>query len=197
MRWARVGFGLVGVASVGFVLAITIEPGVADYIPIDPSVARTDRGHLLVAGVGSLALVAVISLLAARAVYGIDQATPPSPESPGTVPTPGDSLDAYIEGDLGMRDRLRGDRAAAVRDRLRSVAIRTVMRTSGVDRETAGRQVERGEWTDDPTARAYLGRRGALPLRTRAVAIVRGESAAQRGARRTAAAIGRIVDRDR
>lgn len=197
MRWLRFGLGIVGLVGGAFVLAIVGEPAVAERMPIDQAVARRDRGYLLVAGVGSLALVAVAFILASRVVYGIHQATPPTPESPSAVPTPGDSLDAFIEGDMGVRELLGAERGTAVKDRLRTAAIRSVMRTTRVDRETARQRVERGEWTDDPTARAYLAAQGSVPLRTRAVAMFRGQSAGQYGASRAAAAISRLEDRDR
>jgi hypothetical protein len=78
-----------------------------------------------------------------------------------------DATLARIEG-MSSTELRRSEAPVEVRRRLREAAIATVVRRAGVDRETATRRVETGEWTDDPVAAAFLGApRASAPVRWR------------------------------
>lgn len=191
MSSRRLLLGLAGAAAFVFGYVAMTVPGVAGLVPVDPGAADADLGYLLVAAVGALAVLLVLVVLGARAVFGIDQADPPAPETPMEVPRPGESFDEFVSGDLGLRERLVGDRYREVERRLHQTAVETVMREQGLSRDEARRAVEQGTWTDDEEAAGFLASSWTPPLRTRLLAAVRGRSAFQRGARRAAEAIAR------
>lgn len=193
----RLLLGLAGVAAFGFAYAAMTVPGVADLVPVTPGAADADLGYLLVAALGGLAIVVLATVVGARAAFGIDQADPPAPETPRRAPRPGASFDEFVDGTVGLRDRLVGDRHRQVQARLREAAVETVMRERGSTRDEARRAVERGTWTDDEVAAGFLAPSGRAPLGTRIVAAARGRSTAQRAARRAADAIGRLRGGDR
>lgn len=193
----RLVLGLVGIVVFVFGYVATTVPGVADLIPVSPGAANADLGYLLVAALGVLAIVLVATVMGARAAYGIEQANPPAPETPQHTPRPGESFDAFVDGDLGLRDRLLGDRYHQVEHRLRETAVETVMQEHGVTRDEARRAVARGTWTDDKEAAGFLRSSYTPPLSSRLFAAARGRSGFQRGARRTAEAIARLGGGDR
>lgn len=193
----RTALGLAGIAAFAFGYLATTVPGVADLVPVAPGAGDADLGYLLVAALGALAVLLVLAVLGARAVYGIDQAEPPAPETPQRVPRPGESFDDFVAGDIGLRDRLVGDRYQEVERRLRRTAVETLVRERGVTREEARRAVDRGSWTDDEVAAGFLASARTPPLGTRLVAAARGRSPFQRGARRTAVAIASLGGDDR
>lgn len=193
----RLLLGVAGIVAFVFGYVAVTVPGVASVVPVGPGAADADLGYVLVAVLGLLAVLLVVLVLGARAVFGIDQADPPAPETPQRVPRPGESFDEFVSGDAGIRDRLVGDRYREVERRLRRTAVETVMREEGVTRDEARRAVERGTWTDDEEAAGFLASSWTPPLSTRLLAAVRGRSAFQRGARRTAEAIARQGGGDR
>lgn len=197
MNRRRLVLGLVGAVAFVFGYVAMTVPGVASVVPLGPDAADADTGYVLVAALGALAVLLVAAVFGARAVYGIDQADPPAPETPQQVPRPGQSFDEFVSGDVGLRERLVGDRYGEVERRLRRTAIETVMQERGVTREEARRAVHRGTWTDDEEAAGFLASARTPPLSTRLFAAVRGRSAFQRGARRTAEAIARQGGGDR
>lgn len=73
-----------------------------------------------------------------------------------------DLLGADFDGTLARVETMSAvelrtsDAPAALRGRLREAVVALVASRAGVDRETAAARVERGEWTDDPVAAAYL-----------------------------------------
>lgn len=189
--------GLAGVASFGFAYAALTNPGVAALVPVSPGAANADLGYLLVAALGLVAVVLVATVLGARAAFGIQQADPPAPETPQRAPRPGESFDEFVDGDVGLRDRLVGDRHRQVEGRLREAAVETVRQERAITRDEARRAVARGTWTDDGAAAGFLASSGRPPLGTRVVAAARGRSTYQRCARRTAEAIARLGGGDR
>lgn len=177
-----------GLAVFGLALALAFVPELGSAVPVDAAVALLGSDYMVVAVLGALAAVALAALLVRRAATSVEQATPPAPEEVQAAPHLGAEFDDWLAG-LDLRARLTGDRHERVRERLRETAVHTVMRAEGCSREEARRRVESGEWTDDPTAAAFLGRESRLPLGTRARAALRGDSGFQYGARETVDAI--------
>lgn len=117
--------------------------------------------------------------------------------SPESAPESGDGTVAgVLESELrratvGMEDPSTD--GTAVRERLRAAATASVRRapTGPDDRETAREAVERGAWTDDPVAAAFLAGAGgpAQPLGARLRGWLRPDTAFERRVERTVSAI--------
>lgn len=87
--------------------------------------------------------------------------------------------------------------AETVRLELHGLAVETLAAVENCDRGTAARRVERGEWTDDPRAAAFLGGEDVprVPVRLRVLDWVRGDPVARR-AEATVVAIAAHAERD-
>lgn len=178
-------------ATLGALLAIgvglaALDPGLAEDVPVQAAVDALGNDYFFVAGFGAAALVLVVTTLGGRAVSGLNQATPPRPESVQPAPILGADFDEALDDEVGPRSYLLGGRREQVRDRLREAAIRAEIADSSCSRSTAERRVDAGEWTDDPDARAFLDGSRSPPLGSRVRAALGGRSWFQRGARRTA-----------
>ena len=200
MKALRRAFGLVG--GVALALAVASLLGASVPLPVEAVVAAIGNDYMFVAGFAAVAAVVVVAVLGLRAVSGVTQSRPPDPERVVSAPRPGEAFDRYVEDGLPLHQRLFADDGERVRDRLRETAVETTMRAEDCDRDTARELVETGEWTDDSEAAAFVAdgsasssafETGATPsaigLAGRVSAAFRGESAFQRGARRTASAI--------
>lgn len=185
---ARIPLALLGGVVFALGVAVIVEPSTAESLPIEPVLELLGNEYVLVAAFGVAAILVVLAVLLARVVSGINQATPPDPEEVHRVPRFGESFDEFVS-DAGVRAWLLTDRHRTIRTRLRDAAITTVIRESNCTRDEARERVERGAWTDDPEAAAFLAETGELGLAARVVAALRGESPFQRAARRTAAEI--------
>lgn len=109
------------------------------------------------------------------------------------VPVPGDDVDR----ELARPDGWRGNRgSAAVRERIREAAVRTLVLRDNCTEAEAEARLEEGSWTDDPVAARYLGADASVPLRTRLRLVVRGGVSTTR-ANRAVAAVGRLRDETR
>lgn len=188
-RVLRYALAAVGSAVMAVGLLLTVDPAMGSGVSVSGLVERLGNDYLLVVPLGALAVLSVLAVLAARARSGVDQATPPDPEQVPTAPHPGNELDRLADDGLGLRARLFSDDDERVRERLRTAAIRTVMRSDGCSREEARERVDSGDWTDDSAAAEFLAGGESLSLGERVAAALRGESAFQRGLHRTAAAI--------
>lgn len=197
MNVRRVSAGLAGVVAFGFVLAAAAMPGLTDLVPLRPGVAESDQGYLLVAAVGTVSILLVTSVLATRATFGIDQATPPEPETPQEVPYPGESFDEATSGRVGVRGLLFGDHRDEVERRLTEAAIRTEMHAEGISRSAARDRVADGSWTDDEAASAFLATDDRPGVRTLLWSLLGSRSPFQRAARRTADAVYRRTESSR
>lgn len=188
LRWL---LGALGVAAFAVAVGVVVSPTIADAVPLDGLVETLGNDYFLVAAFGALALALTLVVLAIRAVHGLDQATPPDPEDVQTAPRLGESFDDLVENGFGLRARLLSDDADRARARVRSTAVTVHMRSANCSRSAAERAVDRGEWTDDHAARAFLaGDDGPSPgLSDRVRAALHGESWFQYGLRRSAAAV--------
>lgn len=205
-RRFRLPLAILGGLAFALGVLTIVAPAVADAIPIEAVVALLGNDYILVAVLAGAAVLVVLTVLAVRGVTGIDQTTPPDPEEVHSVPRFGEAFDAVISGG-GLRALLTTERHRQVRTRLREAAIATVMRETNCTRAEARERVERGTWTDDPEAAAFLaeaeegdleagpatgpGPGSATGIAARVRAAIRGETPFQRGARRTAAEIVR------
>lgn len=102
----------------------------------------------------------VVALVGAAVTAG---SAPGGTEPTGAArPSTDDLLGAEFDATLARVEtmsavELRADDApAALREPLREAAVALVVSRRGIDRETAFDVVERGEWTDDPAAAAFL-----------------------------------------
>lgn len=157
-------FGLVG--SVATVLAglLLFAPGVVTGIGAVEGLVATleamNTRHLLV---GTSLLVGLYLTLAARSatrpnhgdqVDAFDEATAEPPEvvttarQRQTAETLGEQIDAAVAG--------HDDAHATVRDRLRETATAAYSHADGCSPAAAARAIDRGEWTDDRRAAAFL-----------------------------------------
>ena len=188
-RRFRYALAAAGSALMAYGLLLALNPATGPGIGVSGLVEFLGNDYLLVVPLGALAVLSVLAVVAARARSGVDQATPPDPEQVPTAPHPGSELDRLADDGLGLRARLFSDDDERVRERLRTAAIRTVMRSDGCSREEARERVDSGEWTDDSAAAEFLAGGESLSLGERVAAALRGESAFQRGLHRAAAAI--------
>lgn len=81
-----------------------------------------------------------------------------------------------------------------IQDRLTENAVRVVRTSMGSDRATASQRVERGTWTDDPVAAAFLSPRRGQPLGERLRGALDPGRAFKRRVDRTIAAIEALED---
>lgn len=175
--------GTVLLAAVGL---ITFEPGLADAVPVAAAVETLGNDYFFIAVFGAVGLALALATLGGRAVSGLDQATPPRPETVQPAPVFGADFDEALSDGAGPLSIVLSDRREAIRDRLRENAIRAEIADSGCGRSTAERRVEAGEWTDDPDARAFLDPSRSPGVDSRLRAVARGNTWFERGARRTA-----------
>lgn len=164
---AALGAGLV---VVGAALSLSADGGAVGWAPVTPTV------------LASLGLLVALVGAAVTAGTGDDGVTAGGGGSAGDDGTAGgggtaggsgtaaprapsadaDLLGADFDATLARVEamsavELRSDDAVgALREPLREAAIAVVASREGVDRETAAARVERGEWTDDPVAAAFL-----------------------------------------
>lgn len=142
------------------------------------SPAPTAIGYLFglaVVGCGLAFLFGSFSLLGYRPDAG-DRWHPSAPEPGYRVPTPGDEL-AALE-------------PAERRERLRRVAVASLVEARGCSRADARRRLAAGTWTDDSIAASYLGDDDVQsPLGARLRAALAGRSAEDRAIERTVAAL--------
>jgi hypothetical protein len=176
-------FVLLGIAVFGGALAVVLSPGLGEPLPVEAAIDALGSDYLVVAGLGVLALAVLVVMLVARAASSVDEASSPDPEFVERVPVLGAEFDDLVENGLGVRATYFSDEPEAVREDLREKAIRTLVRTRGLDRETARDRVEAGRWTDNRVAAEFLATGGVVPRSARVRAALRGESWLQYGAR--------------
>ena len=179
MNWRRV---LVAVALLAFAVGVgsIVAPGTFGL--------GIDRYAVIVLGL--LALGQTVRLVQARRRGRRERAETATPELPPSIESPGEDLDAVLSafGRSGVRA------ASHRREQLRGVA-REVLARYGDDREaTPDERIDRGTWTDDPVAAAFLAEDAEpVSLRRRLRARVAGESSYWQGIDHTVAAIADVA----
>ena len=174
---------LLGVVALGAGLVAVVYPGLVAF----------DPGRAFVWGVGGLALVEALRVVQARRRATPDEAETPDPELPTATPSPGDDLDAVLEGFLDAREVYF--RRSRLREGLRSAAITALTRYDVYTEAEAEAALDTGTWTDDRTAAAFLGGESApsLPVRTRVRGWFGRESPTERGVRHAVDAIATVA----
>lgn len=170
-------------------LAYVLLPGLSDVLSVAGLVAALGADYFLGAALAALAAVGAVAVAAARLREGFDQATPPPVGAAPRGRRPGAAVDAVLAGEFGPWDHVRGERRAAVRERLREAAVGTVARTERFPREEARRKVASGAWTDDPVAAAFLVAEAEPSLPARLLDVVPGRSRFEHRTRRAVTAI--------
>jgi hypothetical protein len=151
----RTDLAAVGATLVVAGTALSLSPSLGGGLSsvVTPTVLAVLGGMVALAGVLGLSLDVEKS--------GEGSATSESP--------PGDLLGAEFDETLARIERMsstelqRSGAPEDVRQRLREAAIAVTARREGIDREAAASRVDRGEWTDDPVAAAFLGSPRAPP----------------------------------
>lgn len=145
----------VAISGVGVAVAATSMPIATG--AVSAAVERLGNDYLLVAVIGGVAFVLTLLFVVIRVLTGIDQITPPEPEGIPTARHPGAEFDQFVDGPVGLRSLMGSGERQQVQDRLREVAVQTVMQRTNCSREAARRRVDEGKWTEDADAAAYLG----------------------------------------
>ena len=191
MRSVRTAATLLGVVILGLAVGAVLDPELAGRLDV---AAAFGNDYLFVVPLGVGATVVLMGSLASRTIRGVDQARPPDPERVPTADAPGSEFDRLVGG--GWRTAPAAiRRREALHDRLRAVAIRTLVSETGCTRTEARRRVETGTWTEDHEAAAFLvedpdgGRQSAADV---VGAVLRLELPLQRRARRAAEAVARL-----
>lgn len=184
-----------GVAGAAALVILVIAP---EAVPVPEAVATsdlptTDAVRKTVAGVLGLATLAIAlaSQFGSRSSAGdVDPLVGDPPEAIHGRSTgyPRPEVDDHFarlavgDADSEAVETLSAD--------LRETAVRLYAAETGRSRDEAAAAVDRGDWTDDERAAAFVGRdAGPLPLRTRLWDYVRSEDADHRRARRALEAL--------
>jgi hypothetical protein len=187
----RALFGTLGVVLTAGVALLVVDPGLAGVVPVQAAVAALGNDYFFVAVFGLVAFALVLAVFGGRLRSGLNQTTPPEPETVQPSPHFGADFDDTLANEVGLRASLFTDRRERVRERLRDDAIQAEMAATGCRRATARTRVETGDWTADPDASAFLSDDAAPPVESRIRAGLRGNTWFQRGARRTADTVAR------
>lgn len=111
---------------------------------------------------------------------------------PVEAQTPGADLDDAVQQATARENRAATrDARDAVRERVRTTAVRAYARTRSVDEDAAADAVARGAWTGDRVAAAFVGdeRAPRLPLRERLRGWLHPDSAFERWVARATDAV--------
>jgi len=179
-----VGLGLLALGALALV-----SPAVERLIPTEAAVEGLGNDYLLVAAIGAISLAGTVGILALRTATGVTEARPPAVEAVERG-TPGRELDAALAGLPTVRTTAR---ERAVHGRLRAAAVASVAETARCDGAEARERVDRGEWTDDETAAAFVASDDLEPpsLARRALSGLRGKHWFRRRVDATVAALER------
>lgn len=186
-RATRVLLAAAGVAAL--LGALTLDT--PELLPVDAAVSALGNDYFLVAGVGAVALALGLAVYASGRTSNIDQTEMPAPERPTSAPTPGSGFDAGRRRWALAVPVYGASRRRRLRGRLRTAAVETVRHADNCDRATAEARVDRGEWTDDDVAAAFLAEGRRVPLGARLRSVLRGRPPVGYAARRTAEAVVR------
>ncbi|WP_254272270.1 DUF7269 family protein [Haloarcula marina] len=191
-RLRRVGkYALVGLGVVVFGLALSSNDPASGLV--DAALEALGNDYFLLAAFGALALVVFGGMALRRAIERVDQAAPPDPETIRDAPRPGHRFDTKVTGWPGRAHLVRSE--DDIRERVRTAAVETLVRTDGLPRETAARRVDEGTWTDDDTAAAFLAADASGPtLGERLNHVLRGDSWTQHAASASARAVVERAD---
>jgi len=155
MSRIRTLVGAVGLLSAAVAFGLVVAPG--SFVSIRPVAALTatlpaGKQELLLLGLGTAAGVSAVTV--AYSVSSDGQAgslvdRPPETVNARTPSRPGRAFDRRLAGETNSM--------ADVRAPLRETAVETLVRRKGLDPTDAKEMIDRGTWTDDRVAAAFLG----------------------------------------
>lgn len=143
---------VLGLFVLAFGLAALLVPGVASIIPLESD---------LLLFIGALAIVVGVQMAIRYWRSENAKAEPPVPETSVTLPVPGAEFDEQL-ADLDSKALHDTDyqqwimEREDIRDRLRSLAVDTIVAQYGVSDEEAATALEEGTWTEDRHAVAFF-----------------------------------------
>lgn len=153
MSRIRTVVGAVGLLGAAVALGLVVAP--ESLSSIQPVAVLTDvlpagKPDLLLLGLGAVVGLGAVTI--AYSVSGDGRAGP-------LVDRPPEAVNARTPSRPGRAfDRqLAGEDEPDVREPLRAAAIETLVRHTGADPTDASEAVDRGAWTDDRVAAAFLG----------------------------------------
>lgn len=190
MRWARAVAAPLGIA--GLLTAWAVGAGAIEgLLPLAPAVRLLGNDYFLVVGLAAVATAVAVPALASGRPGNLARAEMPDPEEPVSGAVPGDRFDRKTGGWGSLLPVIGARRRRAVETRLRGATVDVVARSEACSRAEAERRVERGEWTDDPVAAAFVAHSAATTSTPgdRVRSIVDGEGPLRRQARRTVDAL--------
>lgn len=141
-------FGVALAAALVAVGAVFAVAGVDDG-PVSPG------GSLFVAAVVTVAFSGGTLVWALSSVPAVEADGPRERAAAVETTTPGETYERLRT--WRVLPPALGDDQSAVRDRLRTAAVAAVAADAQCGRIAARERVERGDWTDDPVAAAFLG----------------------------------------
>jgi hypothetical protein len=144
----RAGLFAVGVGSVA-----VVGGAVAVASALGGPLLAAQGGTIAVTAAGVLGVVVLTLLLGVHWIEGVAVPSPPTPETVVTGPRPGEALRPIDEG---IRPPIAPGDRRRIEERLRRVAVETVVQRDGCAREAAAERVDDGSWTDDPVAAAFF-----------------------------------------
>lgn len=172
--------------TVGGLLAFAVGLGAV----LAPGAFALGIERYTVVVLGLLALGGAVRTVQARRRGSRRRTGTATPELPPSVASPGDDLDSVLSSFDRSRYRT-GDRR---REQLRKLATEALVRYRGESEAAAREQVERGTWTDDPAAAAFLGEdAGQSSWGTRVRARLTGASPYRQRVERTVAVIAEVA----
>ncbi|WP_224334769.1 DUF7269 family protein [Haloprofundus halobius] len=184
-------------AGVGLLVLFAGITG-GDVLPTDGLVELLGNDYLLMAVFAAVGLLVAVPVLVSGRGARLEQAEMPEAERPVSAPSPGEGFDEALSDWRLSIPVLGRRRRAALRDRLRRAAVKTLRTTEGFDRAEAERRVDEGTWTDDETAAAFLQTDSSLRADGgRPTDAGSSLGSARDAARRTAEEIARIASEGR
>ena len=153
---------------------------------VAPGVLGLDLDQLVVSAIGGLALLYAYHVAQRRRRTDLQWAETGDPELPIETAVPGENFDDVLSAFTDMSHVFTRHR---IKDGLRAAAIAVLTRYDGCSEAEARDRLDRGTWTDDLAAAAFLGGADApeSPLTTRLRHRLTGRRTYER-------AVGRTVD---
>lgn len=143
---------ILGLLVLAFGLAALLVPGVASIIPLESD---------LLLFIGILAIVVGVQMAIRYWQSENTEPEPPIPETSVTLPVPGSEFDEQL-ADLDSKGLHNTDyqqwilEREDIRDRLRSLAVDTLVAQYGVSESEAATALDEGTWTEDRHAVAFF-----------------------------------------
>lgn len=143
---------VLGLLVLGFGFAALLVPGIAAAIPLESD---------LLLFIGALAIVVGVQMAIRSFRADRSDAEPPVPETSVALPVPGSKFDEQL-ADLDSKVLHDQDyqqwilEREAVRERLRSLAVDTLVAQYGVSEDEAETAIDDGTWTEDRHAMAFF-----------------------------------------